>query len=1453
MDVTHPGVGRSRSAREALRSRWLTGTLLAWMLALGSIVPAQASGARRLVVGVTQAGWPPFGLVVNGQFSGLSAAFLAQALASDSAEIAVRKFPDQAALRQATCRGEVDVAPDLTRTAERETCLIFSEEYYEGTTVTVAREIRPDLARPEYGATATYVVETGFMMARRLRERFPHAKFLYVGDTQQALKAVAEGRADLYVGLLPAVEYAIRQSALRGLSLFDAHAEPAGALRFAFPRDRAALRAEVNAGLQRITDQARQRILAQWITASVNPGGNAEHFMLSDSERAFLTGLPAMRVSLVQWRPYSYIDQAGQQVGILPDYLAYLSQQLGVQFTLQQLESPAGADRAMAIGGTDIGVYAVPDDLGVLPPRVARPIETYPVVVVGRRTDPTVSGIGQLVHQRVAVVESANSLALLRRDVPSATLVVAETLKACLDLIREGKADVFVGNLAAVDYLVQGDYAGDLKVLGPSGYEQAIGFQVRPGLEPLIPILNRALAAMSEAQRLSIRNRYLTTSYQLGPSWQEILRRSAPLIVLGMLAMAVLAIAYVRLRRETRRREHSERQLQAQLRLQTLLIDAIHVPIAVKDRNGHYTAVNRAFESHACKLRVDILGRRRATEPSDLGHARVAALEEGSRIAMEGGALYRFALDFQDEGKVQHHLCWAQPTFDEAGQCQGVISTNVDVTEIQEARKRSLELEQRLNDITGSLPLIVGQLRRLNEPDGTLWEIIYAAGGAGAKALGLDPERLTGRRNALTTRIHPDDLPILLAEWDAASQRLQPFEFECRWHSEHGTRWISIRAVPILRDTTVVWNTVIVDITEHHAQALALREAKDAAEAALRAKESFLAMMSHEIRTPMNGILGLIELLQATTLTAEQHRMVDLARESGQALGHILDDILDYAKIEAGRLSITPTPLDLRELFDGVLGALLPSSFEKGLHLKQMVDADVPAIVRADGLRLRQILFNLLGNAIKFTEAGSVTLRAGLETGDAGHTVLEVAVEDTGIGIAKDDLARLFAPFVQSERSATRRFGGTGLGLTIARRLAELMGGELTLQSKEGLGTTAVLRVPCEIVRQGYSIAALNERPFFVQVADPVTRGALVAFAVAAGMRSLDASEAVINDGMAFVDQRTQAAGWRRVACLTGELLPLGFRQDERGVWLASNPLRWTAFVAAVQALLQEPFRIAMPTSVAAKHQAKNTFPHGPLILVVEDHPINREVIRRQLHQLGYRSIACNNGQAALTALEAVAFDLVLTDCHMPVMNGFDLTRAIRASEKARVREITVVGLTASVAREEHRLCIEVDMNAFLVKPATLAALRETLDTALRGARRFPDEITVAAGNSILPARSIAHGGFCPERMDAAAFRARVVQLFPDPTLMTFRQALQDDREALRVHLESPSPTLLGKWVHRAGGALTVLDQPYLDELVRCLTHQAGSGAAANVQAAGQALVAMYDHLLELLDEKPVY
>ncbi|MNJ32582.1 Sensor histidine kinase RcsC [compost metagenome] len=919
------------------------------------------------------------------------------------------------------------------------------------------------------------------------------------------------------------------------------------------------------------------------------------------------------------------------------------------------------------------------------------------------------------------------------------------------------------------------------------------------------------------------------------------------LLLLVGLALLVLLVSHLRLRQHVRYRQQSEARLEDELALNEALLACLPEPVAARNADRRYVALNPAFEAFFGVKKDDYLGTELHIRslPGSSSDALVSLQEE----ALNTMQARHFLLPMQNAaGQMRTAIAWAVPFRKRDGTLGGVVSMYVDVTDIHEARQRARQFELRLKDVTKSLPAVVLQLRAA---PGQSWEVTYFAGNTketfGPRALNMitDPKtasRLFEREDFLRAR----------EALDQAGDKPKPIEMELKLSNELGERWVQFRAVPRWEGTSTVWTGVFFDVTGKHNQSEMLLEAKEGAEAALRAKEGFLAMMSHEIRTPMNGVLGLVELLQNTSLTVEQHRMLALAQESGLALAQILDDILDYAKIEAGRLSIMRAPLDVRELLDSVMSLLLPQAHEKGLQLRQVVGVDVPAVVLADGVRLRQILLNLFGNAIKFTERGSVSLHAGVELDNAGAIVLVVKIEDTGIGIPKDDIQLLFAPFVQSERSSTRRFGGTGLGLSISRRLAHMMDGQLALESEEGIGTVASLRVPCSILSKEYELPMLKGRPVVIRVRGASDRDCLAASARVAGMQVLEhAQSAAPDDAIHFIDMDhpEDVENARHVIFVSAVPKQLGFRIHDGMIRLSTNPLRWTAFLGAIEVLLTE--RSEPAGQVAAVLPAS---PNGPApmlrkVLVAEDHPINREVIQQQLELLGYVAAVVGNGEEALRVLETETFDMVITDCHMPVLDGFDLTRAIRSSTRAELSSIPVVGVTATTVREELLRCFEVGMNTYVLKPTTLASLQKALFEVAEELSEVSAEAEAEGEVASVPEMAAACEHFDSSRIDLQQIRDFLSGMLPNVSMgQDYWQALHEDRQALCVFLTSGSVDDLRAWCHRSKGALSLFGQPCIDQLMDQFHLVVAQAPRSTVEAAAGGVLHMYDHLFSILE-----
>jgi len=646
---------------------------------------------------------------------------------------------------------------------------------------------------------------------------------------------------------------------------------------------------------------------------------------------------------------------------------------------------------------------------------------------------------------------------------------------------------------------------------------------------------------------------------------------------------------------------------------------------------------------------------------------------------------------------------------------------------------------------------------------------------------GLVPGEVTACTELWESILHPVDRAWVVEEIDAAMRGEQEFdsEFRVKWRDESvhfiravgqvdrdasgnpvriiGTNWditaLKESAVALLKS-----NRLLQEET-HRANGLA----KEAA-AATAAKSEFLANMSHEIRTPMNGVIGMTGLLLDTDLTAEQRRYAETVRASGESLLHLINDILDFSKIEAQKLELESVDLDLRGLLASLAGTVAAQAFAKNLELVASADPEVPTWLRGDPARLRQILTNLLGNAIKFTHDGEVELRVQvLETGvlqDAGATdcLLRFSVRDTGIGIPKDKLGQVFEKFSQVDSSTTRRFGGTGLGLAISMHLARMMGGEIGVNSEEGKGSEFwfTLRMATGTAQEAYAGEAVDLKMlqgiralivddraahrevlsrqmqywgmrteaassgiealqlvyraaeagncFQIAVIDmrmPGMDGEAVAGAIRADARLAETRIVLLTSlGPRFGAARCQQAGFRRH-------IGKPARAEDLGRVLVEALCEGKAGClesASIFAEAEDADRGQQQQGLAAELRA------GARILVAEDNFTNQQVALGILKKFGLRADAVGDGAEAVRSLESVPYDLVLMDMRMPVMDGLEASRRIRDPRSAvRNHAIPIIAMTANVQQSDRDRCAEAGMNGFVSKPVAPEALREEL------------------------------------------------------------------------------------------------------------------------------------------------
>jgi two-component system sensor histidine kinase/response regulator len=603
--------------------------------------------------------------------------------------------------------------------------------------------------------------------------------------------------------------------------------------------------------------------------------------------------------------------------------------------------------------------------------------------------------------------------------------------------------------------------------------------------------------------------------------------------------------------------------------------------------------------------------------------------------------------------------------------------------------------------------------------------------------------------------------PAPLAQEYQAIDRLlaetrQQFETEDRWLDSKGEqRWMRMVRFAVLDPSNQVVATqgMSWDVTEAKQAEQNLKMAKEVAEEAARAKSEFLAKMSHEIRTPMNGVIGMTELLLGGDLGAQEREFVETIRVSAETLLRIINDILDYSKIEAGKMTIEVVNFDLVQTIESTLDIVAASAFGKGIELVNSVPVGIPTRLRGDPGRLRQILTNLLGNAIKFTEKGEVVAGVSQESETATHTVLKFYVRDTGIGISPEAQSRLFEAFSQADGSTTRKYGGTGLGLAIARRLVEVMQGEIGVESQPGVGSTFWFTARLEKQTLGTGPAEVRDQPAArVLVIDhhattreiachQILAWKMQADAAASGPVAMEKLRQAAQEGkpydVALLD--VQMPGMEALA-LAHRIKADSLIAAVRLVALASfgQPYSPEEFKrAGIDAYLLKPIKQSRLFDCLAKTVSATEVqdgganpdpaagsgdpfqidwqPEKARILLAEDNQINQLIALGLLRKLGYRADTVTNGLAALEALQSTRYDLILMDCQMPEMDGYDAARSIRRREQSADQGVNgspihIIAITANAMKGDREKCLAAGMDDYVTKPIRLQELRAVLE-----------------------------------------------------------------------------------------------------------------------------------------------
>jgi two-component system sensor histidine kinase/response regulator len=851
----------------------------------------------------------------------------------------------------------------------------------------------------------------------------------------------------------------------------------------------------------------------------------------------------------------------------------------------------------------------------------------------------------------------------------------------------------------------------------------------------------------------------LTTGLLLGYV-NSLLGRNARVRQLVERQTGQLRQANADLQRQEAERQRADEVLRDSQTLYSSLVETLPVQVLRKNIEGRFIFANQSFCQLIHRQPEEILGK---TDfdlyPEDLAEK----FRRDDRRVIETGELFETVEENTQDGQRRYVQVMKFPVRDAAGHVIGVQVIFWDVTQRKQAEAALEQERYLLHALMDNLPHNIyfkdlqSRFLRINKALARYFGLADAA-----EARGKNDRDFFSAEHAEEALI--DEQAII-----ASGQPMLNKEEKETWPDGRVT-WAASAKLPLYDQQGQIVGTFGIsrDVTEQKMAAEALRAAKEAAESASRAKSDFLANMSHEIRTPLNAIIGMTELVLDGPLNSSQRDYLKMVRDSGECLLLVINDILDFSKIEAGKLDLECTPFDLRESLGDTLRSLAVRAHAQGLELACRIPPDVPDFLVGDPGRLRQIVINLVGNAIKFTERGEVVLDVRCEARDEDHVVLHFCVADTGIGVPSDKLTAIFEMFEQADMSTTRKRGGTGLGLAICSRLVEHMGGRIWAESEVGRGSRFhfTARFVLTDGRAPQAVAAEPEvvRGLRVLVVDDNATNCLILEEMLTNWDMRPISVQGVGQAIVVLEQALDRGDPFRLVLTDANMPELdGFTLAER---IKQDPRFGSTVIMmltsgdrpgdvarcedlGIAAYLMKPIKqselldaILMVLGVAAGEievqggaAVEPPVCTPPLhILLAEDSLVNQKLAVGLLERQGHSVVVANNGQEAVAAIGMQPFDLILMDVQMPDMDGLEATIQIRARERRTGGHVPIIAMTAHTMRGDRQRCLDAGMDEYVAKPIRVKRLLETIAGVMAGRTvGVPADAALAAGQAAGP------------------------------------------------------------------------------------------------------------------------
>ncbi|HEH9418195.1 TPA: transporter substrate-binding domain-containing protein [Aeromonas sobria] len=1192
--------------------------------------------------------------------------------------------------------------------------------------------------------------------------------------------------ADAYLADMPSLLSERAQNPNAGFSIVKPQWAPVSSLSVNMLRSDSGLINLINRVMPELPVTDMRPIIEAINGVHASASGEITTVKFTSEEQAWLRTHPILRYGVSpHWVSMSEFNYRGKLVGYVPDMVTLLHRYSGLEFSLVRTDSWRETQ--------DLLKQHVIDFIPVMTPSAEREhLGSYTPnymfvdrVIVGTKQSKNLPNIELLRGSRVGIVDASIDEELLASL--GALPVEVKDDSRLLPLLDEGRVDYVLLTMTTLPAALGRGFEDRYRVVY-SGQDLRIpgAMGISPADPMLQQVLTKILYAIPQHEISKLEARWLTMRLQTGLETRTVVLWFVVGCSVSMLFFALFWVWNRTLQRQIVQRRMAQKLLNEQLAFVQTLLDSLPSMVALRDRQQNLTLCNKAY-------REAFIG----AESGGDGWSYMSP-EEREKMLLEEQSVWATSCLLEGSGYTrridnsQFHVVYVKlPYLGPDGDIHGVLTVLTDVSALKAAENKVREVEAMLRDMTDSMPGVVYQYQWHRSGHGAF---LYISQGAG-ETLGVSSLALmsdcSGRNEF---GVSEEVLQEFVCRVAASAPTMTPIDWEVKVPRSGGDRYLQVRGTFVAQgEETLLLNGMVQDITALKLQQYELREARIHAEQAMQARSRFLATMSHELRTPISGMHGMLELLRMSDVDDDQRYLLRNVVTSTNNLLYLVNDILDFSKIEAGQLHIDCHMSHLQTVICDAIRGHATQAHGKGLHVDLCWAGHVPDRADIDAVRVAQVVSNLLNNAVKFTEIGVIAIKV-----DYHGQQLVVTVTDSGIGIAEEKQALLFTPFEQLESDINRRFGGTGLGLAICDQLVRKMGGSLTLNSRAGEGASFSFTIPITKPRWDTPVLADSEWWYFGD--DPQLHTMMKRFgATLQPVNAARLSSGISGLLLADEDQLERALGSDWLAQIQ--------KPDLKGIIFSSRevlrsrlgPDRWWRLGQSplYPDLLLESCRELLGGSVhTVMVESEQTL--SGRVLVADDHPVNRALLMRQLTLLGVDCEVVEDGEKALKAWQEQHFSLLLTDCHMPVMDGFTLTQQLRAQGELA----PIIGVTADTSEASSARMAAVGMSGMLLKPYLLEALRQTL-------------------LQWLPTSQLA----APEPMAESADRElaeRWIALFSDETTGRamageYLASNQQDGEEMLAALATRDAEALLEIAHRIKGAARIVGEDELAEQAESL------------------------------------